>query len=645
MIRLRDAATLAYTKLQTHKIRTGLTAGVAGLLFGAVISVIIITTGVFGSIDSFSHEGLGQRTILGVGSLKSADFRAYDHLDDQKFIDEVEKMRNEYIAKKARLAQKYAIPYDAEREDPSPILISDDTKTRYIDDRQMVSKFVQMAEANHVDKAKLRLDIDTLLQPYHTAKLLPQSYTLVVRNGSFEYMKTGAEPVIERMTKGDASFASGQQPSIAVLNQSAAQPFILHKDFDYKSGEIPVIISLPQAEEMLDYDPLPNDATNQQKLDRLQQVRDNITKATASFCYRNPASQRLLTQALSQQADKARRTKDVFYVAPSVEYVVPAADSCGPVAIAKDSRMNAEKERERAFMAYQKELGEYEGEPVQHKVTLRGIGVAGAVSASATAPSLKQMVDTLLGSWLSYEEKYFVVPSDMLAEVPAASRPSYLFPQQNQNEQWYGERALMTSYLVEFGDKEEARALINKATGNGGLLSSAGGDTNLMVNPFGSSSLIVDEAKTWTTRILLWALVIIGGISLIISASLIGRMVTDGRRESAIFRAIGARRSDIGLIYGMYAFLLSLRVAIVAAAIGLVVAIGIDVWLSGDMTVYARLAYAAVDTTREFHLMSVWSWLIAAVIGAIIVSGLLASIVPILLGARRNPIKDMRDDS
>ena len=233
----------------------------------------------------------------------------------------------------------------------------------------------------------------------------------------------------------------------------------------------------------------------------------------------------------------------------------------------------------------------------------------------------------------------------MLAEVPAASRPSYLFPQQNQNEQWYGERALMTSYLVEFGDKEEARALINKATGNGGLLSSAGGDTNLMVNPFGSSSLIVDEAKTWTTRILLWALVIIGGISLIISASLIGRMVTDGRRESAIFRAIGARRSDIGLIYGMYAFLLSLRVAIVAAAIGLVVAIGIDVWLSGDMTVYARLAYAAVDTTREFHLISVWSWLIAAVIGAIIVSGLLASIVPILLGARRNPIKDMRDDS
>ena len=38
MIRLIDAMTLAYTKLRTHKIRTGLTVGVAGILFGLILA-------------------------------------------------------------------------------------------------------------------------------------------------------------------------------------------------------------------------------------------------------------------------------------------------------------------------------------------------------------------------------------------------------------------------------------------------------------------------------------------------------------------------------------------------------------------------------------------------------------------------------
>jgi hypothetical protein len=34
-----------------------------------------------------------------------------------------------------------------------------------------------------------------------------------------------------------------------------------------------------------------------------------------------------------------------------------------------------------------------------------------------------------------------------------------------------------------------------------------------------------------------------------------------------------------------------------------------------------------------------------AIAGVIIAAGIIASIIPILLGARRSPIKDMRDDT
>ena len=38
-------------------------------------------------------------------------------------------------------------------------------------------------------------------------------------------------------------------------------------------------------------------------------------------------------------------------------------------------------------------------------------------------------------------------------------------------------------------------------------------------------------------------------------------------------------------------------------------------------------------------------WYIPVVAGVIILVGMVASIIPIILGARRNPITDMRDDS
>jgi ABC-type antimicrobial peptide transport system permease subunit len=120
--------------------------------------------------------------------------------------------------------------------------------------------------------------------------------------------------------------------------------------------------------------------------------------------------------------------------------------------------------------------------------------------------------------------------------------------------------------------------------------------------------------------------------------------VAEGRRESAVFRAIGARRVDVGSIYGTYALLLSLRVVLFAVVLGAVMALVVEVLYQADATMGARLAYAAIDVTKEFHLFSIWSWYIPVIMVAIVAVGLLASVIPILLGARRNPIRDMRNE-
>jgi predicted lysophospholipase L1 biosynthesis ABC-type transport system permease subunit len=240
---------------------------------------------------------------------------------------------------------------------------------------------------------------------------------------------------------------------------------------------------------------------------------------------------------------------------------------------------------------------------------------------------------SLLGSWLYYGPTWSI-PADALAAVPEDVRPAELFSPveagQAADRAWDSD-----SYIVEFADKNEARAALQRNDPASAT----------MVTPYGSGTLVVDQFRQWFLVALLWALAIVGGVAMIIMAGLIGRMVSDGRRESAVFRAIGARRVDIASIYGVYALLLSVRVALFALLGGLALALGIELWLSSDATLSARLAYAAIDTNKEFHFIGIGSWYVPAMLGVIVLTGLIASIAPILLGVRRNPINDMRDDT
>ena len=118
MIRLRDAATLAYTKLRVHKVRTSRMLGVAGILFGLIFAAIFVTQGVFTSIENFSKEGLADRSIVAVEQWSNNYFDIYSYMDDPEFVAEVKKVHADIIAK------KYGVQYDAATEDPSPTTVS-----------------------------------------------------------------------------------------------------------------------------------------------------------------------------------------------------------------------------------------------------------------------------------------------------------------------------------------------------------------------------------------------------------------------------------------------------------------------------------------------------------------------------------------
>jgi len=644
MIRFLDATTLAYTKLRTHKVRTGITVGIAGILFGLILAIVFITQGVFDSIGRFSNEGLNDRAIVSVTHITRA-YPVYEHLEDPAFISLVEAKYQQVVDKKAAVAKKYGVAYDPERDTPSPIEVDPKTKQKRLADDAMQSEVVQEVSKELREKESKPFDINAYISKYPSAHVLTNNAPVVIGStDQLGYMKDGKDPGLwTRQEQMEAQMGGGTEtPSLTIMNQSIINPFInADIPFDALKGEVPVIMSFKSAEKLLGLKALAKDAPTQAKYDRLKEVRNRIGEIKTAFCYRNAASQQLLAKATAQKEMLEENAADTNYPTPPVQYALPSTDSCGAVEVTKDTRNTAQKKAEQAQMQYEKEIGEYIGEPVQYKVPIRVVGISGSIPESTSMFDVGSFVQSMLGSWLSYGEQW-VVPADMAKQIPDSVRPAFIDTalENNQNTVAMG-LADMQMYMVEFDNFAEARAFIKDS----GALTGQSNLEDVYANPFGSSTLLIAEMKDMFTQALLWTLLVVGGVAVIIMSSIIGRTVSEGRRESAIFRAIGARRTDIGSIYGMYALLLSIRVVIFAVVLGALLSLTTELLLADQATLAARYAYAATDAPASFHFFSVMSWYVPCILGAIIVAGVLASIIPVIRSARRNPIKDMRDDT
>lgn len=563
-------------------------------------------------------------------------FNEYESRADPAFLAEVEAAHAALIAKKKAAAAKYGLPYSPDSEDPTPIGIDPESKKRVIKDSALSDESVQIVANAKRMAAYVPFDINAFLNAYPSAKVIQKEQTVQSKSGAVVFMKDGKEKFSASANERFSPYGDSSAPVLNVIDGQLSRPFVSSKAFDASKGEIPVILPYSAAEKALKLEPLDASTPTEIKYQRLIEVRERVGEITATYCYRNAASQTMIAQASSQQAEIKENQSQPGYVKPSVIYALPGETSCGPVAITSDTRTAAEKRQDAQRILYEKEIGSYIGEPEQRLVTVRGVGVTSELKTNGQW-SIAEMTNSLFASWLGYGN--WVIPADMLATVPAEARPEAIFSnspsEASSNLFFMGE-----TYYVEFADKEEARTLLKKSEA-----ASQSGGGEVFAYPFGSGVLFVDELKSLFEKVLAWAFLVVGGVAIIILASIIGRTVSEGRRESAIFRAIGASRADIGAVYGMYVVLLGIRIVIFAAILSFVVALIIELLFWQEATFGARLAYAASDSAREFHLFDAMSPYLLWILGAIMAVSIIASIIPILLGARRRPIHDMRDDA
>ena len=154
-----------------------------------------------------------------------------------------------------------------------------------------------------------------------------------------------------------------------------------------------------------------------------------------------------------------------------------------------------------------------------------------------------------------------------------------------------------------------------------------------IANPYGSNYLILDEIGKLFNQIASIALPTVLGLAIIIIWFTVSRIIAENRKETAIYRAMGAKRRDIACIYIIYVAIVALRIAIVSLILGIAAAFAI-----------AATAFGTVGNAPQFSVFSLESPIIIAVVSSIFIVSLISSIQPLLRNMRRNPVQDIRDN-
>lgn len=642
MIRLQDATMLALTKLRTRKIRLTVTIVISGLLFSALAGASFVARGAMGSIQSFSKEGLGERYI--VQGYPQSD---YSYFNNQEVIDRAVAIHKDTVARKKAEAKRLGITYNADTEQ-SPLQEFDTPggKQKFLNSEHPAAKQA-IAEYQATHPSPDRKLFAQTAEKYKAigifeSKLLPYSQD----GGQLQVLKDGKEN-FEAVDSGAVKYGPPTGTDSFITSWSSMtpellEPFILSGQ-DLKTGtdgSIPIIVPRSAAQQLLGLKDLPSSASAADRLERTKEIRQKAPDIRFSVCYRNAASVNLIRQAVSTQQEIDRNKGKKDYQRPSLIYGLPK-DPCGSAQVTRDVRTKEEKN----LAAKQQQFEELFGaEPAaQSTMTFRIVGIVPDMSYGA-AFSVGEIIRSLLTSSLG--EGWFT-PIDQLDTNPLMKT---LF---NRSSSYS-----TGNFYAEFNTASDARHFIDKenCTPDYSLMKPGGDEGDALkncrdkgqsfsVNPYGSNSLALETAKKTFGKIFWYAALVISVIAGIIMMGTVGRMIADSRRETAVFRAIGAKKLDIAQIYVIYVICLSLLISLFALLIGLILAlIAHDHW-SADATVQAITAYNSQDLDKTFSLYAFYLPDILLLVGLALAAGLLSAVLPLFRNLRRNPIRDMRDDT
>lgn len=671
MIGLRDSLTLARTKVRSKRIRLLITTIVSGLLFGLIGGGVLLFDGTADSVDRFAAQNLGGRYLVQGTPLLPSD-QIYPNPGDPAIRREVETLHAAYLAERRAAAVRYGITdYDPRTEVPpivddpygDPSIPADQRKTANPESvawkRREAAAIEKLQQSSAATPEKFAADSRAAGA---TDTYRPRS----LQQLGLTYLKDGREDLSATAQTDEGSnnggFAGPEgESSIASSNFTLVDDELVAAFIDEPNGAratprgIPVLVPIDDVVatfgRSLGVTKRPKDSSGQVAWYR--DVRARANGVTFTTCYRNQAERDRVDDARSTAAEIAANKDTRGFEMPALVLELPTT-TCGPVTVASDTRTAREKEKEanqRAFDAVATSTAATQGAPQEvPKAELLTFQIVGVLpTGQSGGGGLESLVSSIVGTTYGYGS---IIPSGLLEQVPEDLRHTQVLDQTPtvtpESVMMFGPTGPEAAFISSFRTVEQARTFIAgySCGDDGGFL---GGDyysecgKPFSVGTYGTNYLVVDDIGREARPFLIGILGALFAVATIIIWAMMGRVIADSRRETAVFRAIGAKRSDIIKIYLLYSLWVALRIALFAAALASVIVLVVETLFSRRATDAAQLAYG-VFNDASFHFFGVPSPLFWAILGGILMMSLVAITPPLLRNIRRNPIRDMRDE-
>ncbi|MCA9324306.1 ABC transporter permease [Candidatus Saccharibacteria bacterium] len=639
----QDALLLAATKLKTRRIRLIVTVIVAGLLFVLLITVSIVMNGVIHSVETFSGEGLGKRYLLQVSSVSQED---YNVQFDETLVNQAKTKFEAQKKEKAAAAKKLGIIYDPATE-VSPIF-SDDYQGKSGFDpfseigQELLADRKEVTAKNYYQTLSEKTKQYNATGTYSSVNLGAVFGPPTADAPTITTIKDGAEVISSDFTGDPYSVrgVDGVKNGMTALSDEVLSVFSLSgQDFAVRDGAVPIVAPYSAAEEVVGLTPLSSGSKSEDQLERIKTVREQIAGKTFSVCLRNSSSLERQQTAQQQTKDYEQNKDKKDYRRPDLMFTT-SETPCQDVVVSRDVRSSYQKQQDAKYEEFERMFGK--AAPAQRLLTFRIVGI------TSDPPGFEsfQITDILSSLLTSSVGTGWFVPLSAEKALPeyAAS-----FAKVGKSTD-YG-----VSTYVEFDDAAGAKKFTKENTcepsgfGFSGLTSDpfascVADGKPFFINPFGSSSIALEDLRSGFSRIFNNTLFVIALISALIMMGTVGKIIADSRRETAVFRAIGAKRLDIAQIYVTYVLLVSLVIVFFSGLAGYLLASLVNNRYSADFTVQSLVSFNASDLSKRFSLVGYDLKQLGFLTFVIIVGSLLASLVPLVTNLHRNPIKDMRDE-
>ena len=648
MIKFTDASLLAFTKLRSRKFRTIITVILASLLFGVLVAASLIMSGAFRSLDSFRADGLTSRYIVSVSPAQGGD-SLQDTRQDPQLVAEAKARYEALVEEKAAEAKRLGLSYTQASDQP-PYTESSDGRTTMLSLRDpngiahdvLAKKF---KDEPVLDQAKL----DATARSYGATSLFESTYNTVRQGSTLEVFADNKEVFYDQSDEAAVnenyrkSLIDGNNMTLVPSN--IVQPFILPGNAGWKpdSETIPIVLPQNSIEQLLGLNTPAEAAGASEKIEHLKKVRAGAANLSFKACYRNDASSSLIQQTLQQQKEIKANVSTKDYQKPSVIYELPDASSCANPTIASDTRTAEEKDQD----AKQKEFDEKFNDrvdPVSYYVSFKVVGVSPSQPdpMSEITESQARSASDIINDLLETSGVGQAVPQELYNQLPNKEKfadlftftPLYMMGNEDNRQRY-----------VEFANAQDAQKFIDEqscTTQVDGSCAPAGRLYQAQL-AFSNSAALEDiraKSSSWFTYAML-AVVILAAVIMWIT---IGRTITDGRHETAVFRAIGFKRIDIAATYTLYTVVLSILVALFALGIGALGAYIAQQQLAPQLTAQAQYGFGGLDMSKEVSLVGIDQQQLGLILAACIATGLLSMTLPLLRNVRRSPIRNMREE-